>query len=280
MSIIKLAFKLSRVRFWSYTAGTFLVGFTIAAGSLADFDSRFFTGLFYFLIIGNLFLYGINDYFDRDTDSLNIKKTTHEHLVQNKEIEQLRFLLIFCFFASLVYLFWLRDGYLVSALLLFLFLAIGYSTPPLRFKARPVLDFASNILYIMPGILGYYLASQQEVQLIPVLAGFFWAMAMHLFSAIPDIEPDRQAGVKTTAVLLGRDKSLLLTASLWLVFTVLVWTLALPLIFKLLSLVYVIIPLILLINKKLSVSRAYWWYPYINTGLGFILFVYFISRII
>jgi 4-hydroxybenzoate polyprenyltransferase len=280
MNFLRLAFKISRFRFWSYTAGTFLVGFTVGAGSLTDFDSRFFAGLFYFLLIGNPLLYGINDYFDRETDALNIKKTTHEHLVQNKEIKQLRFLLILCFFASLVYLFWLRDGYLVSALLLFLFLAIGYSAPPLRCKARPLLDFISNILYIVPGIFGYYLASQQQPQLVPILACFSWAMAMHLFSAIPDIEPDRQAGLKTTAVLLGRDKSLLLTVSLWLVFTVLVWILALPLIFKLLSLVYVIVPLILMINKKLSVSRAYWWYPYINTSLGFILFVYFISRII
>ena len=38
---------------------------------------------------------------------------------------------------------------------------------------------------------------------------------MHLFSAIPDIECDRAAGITTTAVFLGRKRSLLLCLAFW-----------------------------------------------------------------
>jgi len=42
---------------------------------------------------------------------------------------------------------------------------------------------------------------------IAALAGaWLWAMGMHTFSAIPDIEPDRAAGIRTTATLLGEGR--------------------------------------------------------------------------
>lgn len=49
-----------------------------------------------------------------------------------------------------------------------------------------------------------------------LIASWFWVIAMHCYSAIPDIQPDRQAGLNTTAVYLGKNKSLIYCAILYL----------------------------------------------------------------
>lgn len=279
MNTLKLAFKVSRYRFWAYTAGTFLVGFTIGAKQLADFNTFFFISLIYFLFIGNALLYGINDYFDYDTDKLNRKKRTKEHLAENKERKQLRNIVIITLILSLIFVAFQKNTTQTLLLLLFVFLSVFYSTPPLRFKAKPIIDFVSNILYIMPGIYAYNLATGKLPGLIITLGLFTWAMAMHLFSAIPDIVPDKKAKLKTTAVVFGKHKSLVLCTILWTIFSASLLTTTLPTIFKILAFIYPFIPLYLLISKK-NIVKAYWYYPYINTLAGFAAFVIYFIKIL
>ena len=71
------------------------------------------------------------------------------------------------------------------------------------------------MLYVMPGILAYYMASGGLPSLWLVVAGFLHIAAMHLFSAIPDMDCDSKAGITTTAVLLGERPSLLLCLAFW-----------------------------------------------------------------
>jgi lycopene elongase/hydratase (dihydrobisanhydrobacterioruberin-forming) len=40
-------------------------------------------------------------------------------------------------------------------------------------------------------------------------------MAMHAYSAIPDIQPDTEAGLTTTAVYLGKQGTLIYCGLLW-----------------------------------------------------------------
>jgi 4-hydroxybenzoate polyprenyltransferase len=160
----------------------------------------------------------------------------------------------------------------------FLVLGTAYSVPPARLKARPYLDFLSNVLYAVPGLLGYVHASGHLPPAIAVAAAAAWTGAMHLFSAIPDIEADRSAGLSTTAVVLGQRRSLMVCTALWsaaalgavalaagsgILVTALVATAAA---------VYPVASASLLRRPEL-VAGTYWRFPALNGLMGFALFV-------
>ncbi len=272
--------KISRPKFWGYLGGTFLVGYTLGIKSLNDFYTpTFFYLLVFFLIPANLYLYGINDLFDQDTDKHNPKKMTKEHLLVKKETQFLSFLLVISFLIMITTLFFLPTLPTKLFLLCFIFLATFYSAPPLRFKTKPFLDSTSNILYTLPGLIGYLVLYPHSVNWLIVLATFCWAGAMHLFSAIPDIDADTKAKLNTTAIYLGRNYSLIACFLLWVVFAfiIIIESNINPL-FELLTLIYPLIPLSLLIKPSLPISKIYWYFPWINNLLGFGLFVLLISK--
>ncbi len=78
---LKEVWLISRPRFWMYVLGTFLVGM-IAAGNPFQYDWQTNVNLvvlaLFFSLPANLFIYGINDIYDYDTDRLNAKKTRYE----------------------------------------------------------------------------------------------------------------------------------------------------------------------------------------------------------
>ena len=93
-----------------------------------------------------------------------------------------------------------------------------------------------------------------------------------IFSAIPDIELDRRAGLVTTAVLIGDKASMLLCLGLWSGFSAIVFMVGNGSPMTFLSLLYPILVLTLLIRGEEAWS-TYWFYPHINTGLGGLLFL-------
>jgi 4-hydroxybenzoate polyprenyltransferase len=123
----------------------------------------------------------------------------------------------------------------------------------------------------MPGIFAYYLASGLIPPVILMLGGFFHISAMHIFSAIPDREYDKNASINTTPVLIGEKYSLVLCFIFWMVlsFIVIYLTNFYPLSF--LVFLYPLFPLILLI-RDLEIEKLYWYLPIVNTGLGGLLF--------
>jgi 4-hydroxybenzoate polyprenyltransferase len=146
-----------------------------------------------------------------------------------------------------------------------LLLGVEYSAPPLRFKTTPFLDSVSNGLYVLPGAATYAALSGTHPPLLALAGGWAWTMAMHTFSAIPDIDPDRRAGIETTATVLGRDRSLAYCGALWLAAAGLFAALDARL--GVLLLAY---PLVLVgvAAAGVDVRRAYWWFPALNTVVG------------
>ena len=269
---------LSRYRFWLYLAGTYLVGFSFGSNRLSLFLTWHFWAFFaYFFFVANIFLYGINDYHDRDTDQYNHKKGTKELFLQDQQRHQLKKVLLAIAAGSLLLF---LTGTLLEFFLgtLFIFLAWGYSSPPLRFKAKPFVDFASNILYILPGVIGFLQASGHLPPWDIIAAAALWTSGMHLFSAIPDISSDRKAHLKTTAVLLGPRRSLLLCFGLWLASIILITIHQERIFWFILGLPYLLIPLVLEAGRYERVGQVYWLFPYINGTIGFLLFV--ISRLL
>ena len=273
-----LAYNVSRPRFWFYVAGPFTVGCIWGAQrATALLTPEFFAYLFYFLLPANVFLYGVNDYWDHDTDRLNPKKGGKEHLLDPSERSTLKVFLIAMTVTSLalmVFQSWSQR--LVFGM--FLFLSYFYSAKPLRFKATPFFDSSSNFFYALPGVFGYLLFTGELPPTIIMLAALLHSTAMHLFSAIPDIEWDKSVNLITTAVKIGERGSTLICLSLWTVFSV---TVIMVGGFSPLSFLPIIYPSLvaLVIIRGLEVSDVYWFYPYINTGLGGLLFLVGFFRI-
>jgi 4-hydroxybenzoate polyprenyltransferase len=75
-----------------------------------------------------------------------------------------------------------------------LFFGHQYSATPIRAKARPFWDSAFNVLYVFPVLIGWGLSdTHASFPWLLFVAGTCWCMAMHAFSAVPDIEADQKA---------------------------------------------------------------------------------------
>lgn len=194
---------ISRPRFWIYLLGPYLIGAII---SLPPTDiithPLFWLGFLYFTLPANLFLYGINDIHDYDTDKDNPKKTSYEELVTPQEH---RFLYTWILITNLpfVTLVLFLSKTAIIAVIGFILLSWQYSAPPIRAKTIPFLDSSFNILYMLPALIGYGLISSLPVAISLLIASSLWTMAMHAYSAVPDIETDRHADLKTIATQLG-----------------------------------------------------------------------------
>ncbi|MEM0440381.1 MAG: prenyltransferase [Candidatus Caldarchaeum sp.] len=269
--------KISRFRFWIYAAGPYVIGYTLGASGFNDFlRPQYYIYLFYFFVPANIIIYGINDYFDTETDIYNPKKDEKELRVLASERRKLGRLLAVVIALSMG-LMVTQDGGAQLLFAGFLFLAIFYSAPPLRFKSKPFIDFTSNYLYIMPGLFGHYIVSGRLPDSLIMLAGFLHISAMHIFSAVPDIEPDRKAGIKTTPVVIGRTAALILVTIFWTSLAILAITLTNfhPLSF--LAFIYPLVPTSVLFFGK-DINRVYWTLPYINTSLGGLLWLALVNH--
>ena len=227
----------------------------------------------YFTFPANLLIYGINDIFDYETDKHNPKKVAYETLVKPKEQKQLwRWIAITnAPFLLLLPLLGNNGRWAVAG---FLFFGIFYSMPPIRAKVRPLLDSIFNVLYIFPGIVGYAVVSKTLPSLYLCLAAAFWCMAMHAYSAVPDIEADRKAKIDTIATKLGKTGTLL--------FCLACYGLAAGLTISVLgrfsiaaAVLYGFMMIVTLQAKNAhSVMKLYSLFPYINMGVGMALFLW------
>ena len=88
-----------------------------------------------------------------------------------------------------------------------------YSAHPFRLKARPLTDVISHAL-MLSGLLiaaGYFVygSEPREVWLVVAAASLFSAYGQ-FYNQVVDYEVDKQAGLKNTAVLLGRGPTSIL----------------------------------------------------------------------
>ncbi|WP_435183519.1 prenyltransferase [Halobellus sp. EA9] len=263
---VRYLLTLSRPRFWLYLAGPVVVGVAFGVDSTGRLFTPLTVGLFaYFLLPANVFLYGVNDVFDADVDTENPKKSDREARWRGDTVVAAvvvaSTLLGAATFAATPTLAW---PYLAG----FFLLGFQYSAPPLRFKTTPFLDSLSNGLYVLPGAAAYAAVAGSHPPLAAVAAAWLWTMGMHTFSAIPDIEPDREAGIRTTATFLGERRTLAYCLACWLAAAA-VFGLVDGRIGLLLAAYPVLVFAIYL--SDVDVDRAYWWYPVVNTAVGTLL---------
>lgn len=110
----------------------------------------------------------------------------------------------------------LLPGRFLLILAVSLLLGLLYSIEPVRLKKRAALDVAANA--VGSGILNTaagWVAAGAPMDRWTLLLPYPLAVAsVHVASALADIEGDRAAGLRTSGVLLGRRKGLILSASL------------------------------------------------------------------
>lgn len=278
--LLNFFYKTSRPKFWSYLFGTFLFGFFAGLqepNPLALLDWKFLLLLIFFIFPANLFVYGVNDLADEDTDKFNPKKGKQENLLEKSFRKYLLNGVILIVILALIIAYAIPQ--IALWLIGFMILGGSYSLPPARFKKRPFIDSLSNIFYAFPGIIGFLINTPNlpSLQIIPIL--FIFPIAMHLYSAIPDIDADKKAGLKTTAVLLGKDISLIVCNILWLVAFLWILNNGYLFPFTLLLIVYPTLPLLNLNLKKFDINKTYWFFPYINFIIGFIFSIIFVINL-
>ncbi|MFB6125829.1 MAG: prenyltransferase [Halolamina sp.] len=267
MKRLRYLVTLSRPRFWLYLAGPVVLGLVYGADSVTQLRSPPSLVLVaYFLLPANVFLYGVNDVFDVDVDEANPKKEGDREEAWQGD--------------PLVSVAVLASGVAISApaalsstlawpwLAGFFLLAVEYSAPPLRFKTTPLLDSLSNALYILPGVAAYAAVAGSLPPTLLLVGGALWTMAMHTFSAVPDIEPDRDSGIETTATLLGETGAYAYCGVCWLLAAA-----SFGLVdrrFGALALVYPALTASVALTD-VDVDRAYWWFPWLNAAVGTVL---------
>ncbi|AUV84011.1 lycopene elongase [Salinigranum rubrum] len=272
---LRYLLTLSRPRFWLYLAGPVIVGVAAAARTPGElFDPLAVAFFAYFLLPANLFLYGVNDVFDADVDAENPKKEGKEARWQGGSVVVstvlVSGLLGLLLAAATPAVAW---PYLAG----FFFLAVEYSAPPLRFKTTPFLDSLSNGLYILPGAAAFAALTGTHPPLAALVGAWLWTMGMHTFSAIPDIKPDREAGIRTTATVLGEERTYAYCGAAWLAAAV-----TFALVDTRISLLLLAYPVVVfaLYWSDVPTDRAYWWYPALNTLVGMALTLGLLWRLV
>jgi 4-hydroxybenzoate polyprenyltransferase len=271
MSIAKLL-RISRPRFWIYLLGPYLIGSILAfEPTQLILQWQFWLGFVYFTFPANLLIYGVNDIFDYETDKLNPKKQSYEALVTPVEHTSV-WTWILITNIPLVLALYLINPLTLFGWLGFIILGVEYSAFPIRAKAKPFLDSIFNILYIFPGVVGYALFAQSlSLDWRLLLSAGLWTMAMHTYSAIPDIKADRASQTSTIATVLG--------SKLTLIYCFICYTLSGILLAQFSTALGVLIAIVygFMIGFSWSTNTAkifklYTYFPLLNAIIGFILF--------
>lgn len=273
--------SISRPRFWLYEAGTFLVG--VAAAYALTGQAEIFLLLpvvaffFYFLIPANILIYGVNDIYDYETDRLNPKKANYEALVHPHEHPKLWLWILGTNIPFLLFLYGASVAAIVS-FMVFVCCAVGYSMPPVRAKARPILDsLFSAGHYVATGVFGYFLAGGEGFAGAAVIAALSWAMAMHAYSAVPDIEADGAAHLATVATLLGRARTILLCFGFYVLSSILAYP-YIGIAALVLGVVYGVLMLLSLYASDARLFAYYRIFPVLNALSGMLLFFLILLR--
>lgn len=205
-------FHISRPVLWVNTLGPAVVGMWLA-GELWRWEAL--PLLLWLTLPFNLLIYGVNDIFDQETDAQNPRKGTLEGArIRPREVSTILRGVLLANLPFLAYFILFLPAGAWLWMLLYAGVFVGYSAPPLRFKARAFLDSLSNAAYAFP--LVFVPLALTETPVWPAAVGLMaWSAAKHTFDAVQDVDEDRVAGIETTAVHLGAPGVVLWSGALW-----------------------------------------------------------------
>ena len=204
---------------WVNTALPF-VGGVLAAGAGESLGGWLLAPILWWGAGYNLYLYGINDLYDRASDAANPRKGGAEGaLLRGRDVAPLRVALVAAgLVPGLIMAVALPAPANLMPLIAILFATL-YSAPWfVRARAVPLLDsVVSSIHFLIPPIAGLLLGVEVDsVWIAPLAALALWGVASHALGALQDVSADKRSGIATVATLLGerRTSQLILLAYL------------------------------------------------------------------
>ncbi|MFX1509561.1 MAG: UbiA family prenyltransferase [Promethearchaeota archaeon] len=153
-----------------------------------------------------IFLYGINDIYDYESDKINPRKesllSTRLEPKDHALVKRISFAVVVMLVLSSLITLNLTN---ILAMLILLFFSYFYSAPPIRFKEKPPFDSISNgIIVYGVTLLGF---SFGGTLLEYPLKGYFviaCIIGLHAFSTVMDYSFDKEVGERTFAVVFGK----------------------------------------------------------------------------
>ena len=217
--------SVSRPALWVNTVGVLVTGLWLS-GQLYTLQPVFWLTLLYLTLPYNLLIYGLNDLSDQAEDALSSRKGGWQGArLDAAEARPLLAWILTLNVPFLLALAFLLPPAALLTLLLSTALFAGYSLPPVRFKARPLLDGLSNVAYALPLALPALLLGR-PVPVLALLALCTYSVGKHAFDAAQDSESDRKVGLNTTAVWLGVRGTALYALSWFVLAGALLWPLS------------------------------------------------------
>jgi 4-hydroxybenzoate polyprenyltransferase len=199
--------KAARPGFWITSVWFYL----LPLGGRNLFDSYgFWLGLIYVTFPLGLFIYGWNDCVDAETDRLNPRKDSYLFGARGTQAQLAR--LPWWIAAVQVPFFVLFVGEIGLARTIAYFAALTlatwlYNNPGGGAKTQPGFDLLNQVAYLLVFILCSWLNDVPQLPWYTFVFGAMFAMHSHLFGEVMDLEPDRAAGRRTTALVLGPIRS-------------------------------------------------------------------------
>ena len=179
-------------------------------------DWTFWLGAVYVMFPLSFLLYGWNDLADFQTDQLNPRKGNllfgaklgREELRKlplRMAMVQLPFWGLLLWAIGPKFLIWIAACLAVNA---------AYNWPKVGLKGLPLLDVANQAGYLLVFVLSSWVNNAPQLSWPAMLFGALFAMHSHLLNEITDIDPDRAAGRRTTAVVIGVGPTKLIIATM------------------------------------------------------------------
>ena len=207
MNKFLLLVKESRPVGWILGPLVFLLGMTVSGSIILTPVTIFQILMLSFPFC--IFLYGMNDVHDYESDKLNPRKKVAGGWIDPKLEPEYHpyvthvsiFVVILMFLSSFLTL----NTTNILAMVVLVASAHLYSAPPVRLKERPVIDSVSNgIIVFSTLLLGFSFGSSIFDVGIDIYLITAVAVGIHAYTTIMDYEFDKNAGYKTTAVVFGK----------------------------------------------------------------------------
>jgi len=206
--------KISRPGLWFPTIWIYLVPFSLETNFWLL--PLFWIGLFFVTFPLNYLVYGLNDYNDIKADAVNDRKGNFLFGAKSTKVQLANVpkkiaivLLPFVIYFTII------SGYKMLLLLVFMVVVnVIYNFKPFRVKERPPFEICIQIGYVVTAIFSVLLNDLQMLPWQTLLYLSLFAFQAHIAGEIMDIEPDLQAGKRTTATLIGRKNTKLLMLAL------------------------------------------------------------------
>lgn len=218
-----LDLKISRPGLWFPTVWIYLVPFGQSQGDIGNLS--FWIGLVFVTFPLNYLVYGLNDYNDVTADKVNARKGNYlfgakAGSKQLKPVPKRIFIVILPFFLFFVIS---KGVWMFILLCLMIIVNIGYNFPPLRLKEKPPFEILIQSGYVITALFCVELNQLNPLPWQTLVYLVLFAFQAHIAGEIMDIEPDKRALKRTTAVILGRKKTKILMLNLLLLESFLLW---------------------------------------------------------